>query len=93
MSPAQMHYNSETKLKVRPKKKNNTPGPVRYHNERGVALRQHKGLKATPLSMSSTVVRQACQPSRFYHESHDFSASLRVSRPHKLISQIVYFAM
>ena len=40
-----------------------------------------------------TVEFQACQLSQFYHESHDFSASLTVSWPHKLISWAVHFAM
>ena len=31
--------------------------------------------------------------SLFYHESHDFSASLTVSRPYKLISRVVHFAV
>ena len=31
--------------------------------------------------------------SLFYHESHNFSASLTVSRPYKLISQVVHFAV
>ena len=36
---------------------------------------------------------QACQLSRFYHESHNSSASLTISQPHKLISQAVHFAV
>ena len=31
--------------------------------------------------------------SLFYHESYDFSASLMVSRPYKLISRVVHFAV
>ena len=34
---------------------------------------------------------QDCKLSRFYCESHNFSASLMVSQPHKLISQVVHF--
>ena len=33
----------------------------------------------------------ACQLLWFYHEFHDFSASLTVSQPHKLISRAVHF--
>ena len=36
---------------------------------------------------------QACQLSLFCLESHDFSASLIVSWPHKVISRAVHFAM
>ena len=39
------------------------------------------------------IVMLACRLSRFYRESHNFSASLTVSRPHKLISQALHLAV